>query len=430
MSARLECARCGNVYPIDEVRYVCSCGSALDVSHDLEALRPAVSRTLFDGRLRGAPAPDPSPMTASGVWRYRELILPVNPELIVSRPEGNTPLYHHPRLSSWAGVDALYFKHEGENPTGSFKDRGMTVGVTQARRLGARAVACASTGNTSASLAAYAALANLPAIVFIPAGKIAAGKLAQALAYGASTLQVEGDFDAAMRLVRQVCDELNIYLLNSLNPFRLEGQKSIVFELVHGLSWQPPDWIVLPAGNLGNTAAFGKALHEMSQLGLIERVPRIAAVQAEGANPFYRSFQTGFSQPVTVRAETIATAIRIGAPVSYDRAVRTMRWTNGLVTQVSDQEIMDAKAMVDRAGIGCEPASAAALAGVRRLVSEGVVRSDEQVVSVLTGNLLKDPGATVAYHTGEWPAARYANLPQQIPADIGAVRDVIERMLA
>jgi len=430
MSARLECARCGNVYPIDEVRYVCSCGSALDVSHDLEALRPAVSRTLFDGRLRGAPAPDPSPMTASGVWRYRELILPVNPELIVSRPEGNTPLYHHPRLSSWAGVDALYFKHEGENPTGSFKDRGMTVGVTQARRLGARAVACASTGNTSASLAAYAALANLPAIVFIPAGKIAAGKLAQALAYGASTLQVEGDFDAAMRLVRQVCDELNIYLLNSLNPFRLEGQKSIVFELVHGLGWQPPDWIVLPAGNLGNTAAFGKALHEMSQLGLIERVPRIAAVQAEGANPFYRSFQTGFSQPVTVRAETIATAIRIGAPVSYDRAVRTMRWTNGLVTQVSDQEIMDAKAMIDRAGIGCEPASAAALAGVRRLVSEGVVRSDEQVVSVLTGNLLKDPGATVAYHTGEWPAARYANLPQQIPADIGAVRDVIERVLA
>lgn len=429
MSARLECARCGNGYPLDEVRYVCDCGHALDVAHDLEALRPSVSRALFDSRLRGVPAPDASPLTASGVWRYQELVLPIEPQQIVSRPEGNTPLYHHARLSSWAGVDALYFKHEGENPTGSFKDRGMTVGVTQACRLGARAVACASTGNTSASLAAYAALAGIPAIVFIPAGKIAAGKLAQALAYGAHTLQVEGDFDAAMRLVRQVCDELSIYLLNSLNPFRLEGQKSIVFELIHGLGWQPPDWIVLPAGNLGNTAAFGKALYELTQLGLIERMPRIAAVQAEGANPFYRSFQLGFQQPVTVHAETVATAIRIGAPVSYDRAVRTVRWTNGLVTQVSDGEIMDAKAMVDRAGIGCEPASAAALAGVRRLVSEGVVRSDERVVAVLTGNLLKDPGATVAYHTGEWPAASYANLPRQVPADMGAVRRVIERVV-
>jgi threonine synthase len=338
-------------------------------------------------------------------------------------------LYNHPRLSRWVGMDTLYLKHEGENPTGSFKDRGMTVGVTQARLLGARAVACASTGNTSASLAAYAALAEIPAIVFIPAGKIAAGKLAQALAYGAHTLQVAGDFDAAMRLVRQTCDELNVYLLNSLNPFRLEGQKSIVFELVQGFGWQPPDWIVLPAGNLGNTAAFGKALYELKQLGLIERVPRVAAVQAAGANPFYQSFQMRFQERVHVQAETVATAIRIGAPVSYERAIRTMGWTGGLVAQVSDTEIMDAKAMVDGVGIGCEPASAAAVAGARKLVAEGTIRPDETVVAVLTGNLLKDPTATVAYHTGEWPDAAYANPPLSVGAEIGEVRRIIEKMV-
>jgi len=426
---RLECARCARVYPVDQVRYVCECGGALDVIHDLESLRPALSRALFDQRLRGAPCPHPTPVSASGVWRYRELVLPVRPEQIVSRPEGNTPLYHHARLSSWAGLDKLYLKHEGENPTGSFKDRGMTVGVTQARCLGARAVACASTGNTSASLAAYAALAGIPAVVFIPAGKIAAGKLAQALAYGARTLQVDGDFDVAMRLVRQTCDALGVYLLNSLNPFRLEGQKSIVFELLQGLSWQSPDWIVLPAGNLGNTSAFGKALVELSQLGLIERVPRLAAVQASGANPFYQSYLGGFQRPVTVAAETVATAIRIGAPVSYERAVRSLRSTNGVVTQVTDDEIMDAKAMVDSAGIGCEPASAAALAGVRRLVAEDVIRADQQVVAVLTGHLLKDPAATVAYHTGEWPRARYANPPRSVPAEVNAVRRLIEDLL-
>lgn len=426
MTVQLQCARCAAAYSIDLVRYLCDCGGLLDVSHDLEALRPEVNRHLFDGRLEGAPKPNVAPTINSGVWRYRELILPVTADAIVSRPEGNTPLYNHPRLSSWVGLDTLYLKHEGENPTGSFKDRGMTVGVTQAQLLGARAVACASTGNTSASLAAYAALAGIPAIVFIPAGKIAAGKLAQALAYGAHTLQVAGDFDAAMRLVRQVCDESNVYLLNSLNPFRLEGQKSIMFEIVQGFGWRPPDWIVLPAGNLGNTAAFGKALYELMQLGLIDRVPRVAAVQASGANPFYQSFQKGFRERINVKAETVATAIRIGAPVSYERAIRTMDWTHGLVTQVSDAEIMDAKAMVDGVGIGCEPASAAAVAGARKLAAEGVIRPNQTVVTVLTGNLLKDPMATVAYHTGEWPDAAYVNRPISVPADIRAVREVIE----
>ncbi|MCL4297892.1 MAG: threonine synthase [Anaerolineae bacterium] len=425
----LQCLHCHKSYPADEVRYLCECGGQLDVWHDLETLRPLVSRGLFDGRLSGAPGPRVTPTTNSGVWRYREIILPATLDTIVSRPEGNTPLYEHPRLSNWVGADALFLKHEGENPTGSFKDRGMTVGVTQAKLLGARAVACASTGNTSASLAAYAALANIPALIFIPSGKIAAGKLAQALAYGAYTLQIQGDFDDAMTLVQQVCNEMGVYLLNSLNPFRLEGQKSIPLEILQGFNWQSPDWIVLPAGNLGNTAAFGKALYEAQQLGLVDKIPRIAAVQAAGASPFYRSYQTNFAEHHTMKAETIATAIRIGNPVSYERAIRTLKWTDGIVTSVTDDEIMDAKAVVDRAGIGCEPASAAAVAGTRKLIAEGVIQPHETIVGILTGNLMKDPGATVDYHTGAWLNAQFANAPVQIGAELSEVRRVIEQRL-
>jgi threonine synthase len=425
----LQCLTCQNSYPADEVRYLCDCGSQLDVWHNLEALRPLISRGLFDGRLSGAPGPRVTPTTNSGVWRYREIILPATVDNIVSRPEGNTPLYEHPRLSNWAGSDALFLKHEGENPTGSFKDRGMTVGVTQAKLIGAKAVACASTGNTSASLAAYAALANLPSLIFIPSGKIAAGKLAQALAYGAQTLQVQGDFDDAMNLVQEVCTELGVYLLNSLNPFRLEGQKSIIFEILQGFQWQSPDWIVLPAGNLGNTAAFGKALYETHQLGLIDKLPRIVSVQAAGASPFYQSYQTHFAEHKTMKASTIATAISIGNPVSYERAIRTLKWTDGLVAVVSDDEIMDAKAMVDRVGIGCEPASAASVAGVRQLISAGVIQPHETVVGILTGHVLKDPGATVDYHTGTWPKAQFANPPIQVEPTLAAVRGIIEQRL-
>ncbi len=425
----LQCIRCQNSYPANEVRYLCECGGQLDVWHDLEALRSMISRGLFDGRLSGAPGPRVAPTANSGVWRYREIILPTTINNIVSRPEGNTPLYEHPDLSQWVGVTNFFLKHEGENPTGSFKDRGMTVGVTQAKILGARAVACASTGNTSASLAAYAALAGITAFIFIPAGKIATGKLAQALAYGAHTLQVQGDFDDAMRLVHQVCNEMDVYLLNSLNPFRLEGQKSIVFELLQGFRWQPPDWIVLPAGNLGNTAAFGKALYEAQQLGLIDKVPRIAAIQAAGASPFYQSYLDHFAERKTMKADTIATAIRIGNPVSYERAIRTLKWTDGIVTMVTDDEIMDAKAMVDKAGVGCEPASGASVAGVRKLVAAGVIQPDETVIGILTGHLLKDPTATVDYHTGAWPNAQFANAPVQVEPELGAVRQVIEQRL-
>lgn len=425
----LQCIRCQKTYSAHEIRYLCDCGGLLDVWHDLEVLRPQINRGLFDGRLSGAPGPRVAPTANSGVWRYREVILPATADTIVSRPEGNTPLYEHPRLSQWVGSKNLFLKHEGENPTGSFKDRGMTVGVTQARLMNARAVACASTGNTSASLAAYAALAEIPALIFIPAGKVAAGKLAQALAYGAHTFQIRGDFDDAMRLVRQVCDEMGIYLLNSLNPFRLEGQKSIVLEILQGFRWQPPDWIVLPAGNLGNTAAFGKALYEAQQLGLVDKVPRIAAVQAAGASPFYQSYLTNFAERKTMKASTVATAIRIGRPVSYERAIRTLGWTDGLVTAVTDNEIMDAKAMVDQVGIGCEPASAASVAGARNLIAEGIIKPEETVIGILTGNLLKDPAATVDYHTGAWPKARFANTPVQLEPDITAVRKVIEKKL-
>ena len=288
MDCWLECMSCGARYPLDEIRYECDrCGGLLDAQRDLSTLRGRATPGLFEGRRGDWQGPD-----ASGVWRYRELILPVSEPEIVTRPEGNTPLYRSPRLSTWTGIEDLQIKHEGENPTGSFKDRGMTVGITQARRLGCHAVACASTGNTSASLAAYGALAGMQVWVFVPEGKIALGKLAQAMAYGAHTLQIRGDFDAAMTLVREVCDVSGVYLLNSVNPFRIEGQKSIVFEMRQQRGWQPPDWIVLPAGNLGNTSAFGKALEEFKQLGFISKMPRLACIQAAGANHFTSVIRT------------------------------------------------------------------------------------------------------------------------------------------
>jgi threonine synthase len=324
-------------------------------------------------------------------------------------------------------MEEFFLKHEGENPTGSFKDRGMTVGVTQAKFLGMKAVACASTGNTSASMAAYAALVGMKAVVFVPEGMIAIGKLAQALAYGAITLQVKGDFDAAMALVREASPALELYLLNSLNPFRLEGQKTIVFELIHQLGWEPPDWIALPAGNLGNTAAFGKALKEMKEIELIKRVPRLLAVQAEGAAPFYLGFVSGFKKRERVKPQTVATAIKIGDPVSYERAVKAIRYTDGVVLSVSDREILDAKARVDRAGIGCEPASAASVAGVRKAVREGLIRPGERVVAVLTGHLLKDPGATLDYHLGRLEDIQpaYANRPIVVEADLVEVEKAL-----
>jgi threonine synthase len=392
----LHCIRCDRTYPADEIRYTCDCGGLLELRRPI-----TVGRDVFDARRTSR-----NPIDQSGVWRFREGVL--DGERIITHPEGATRLYER---------EGLFFKHEGENPTGSFKDRGMTVAVTQAVRLGARAIACASTGNTSASLAAYAAQAGLRAVVFVPSGKIAGGKLAQTLAYGALCLQVRGDFDAAMSLVREACDRLNIYLVNSINPFRIEGQKTIVWELLQDLGWEPPDWIVVPAGNLGNTSAFGKALREAYAACWIDRMPRLAAIQAAGANPFYLGFAEAFGARHRVTADTVASAIRIGDPVSWDRAVSAIRDTNGVVEQVTDDELMAAKRDIDRMGIGCEPASATTLAGVRKLRAAGVMKEGERIVCVLTGHVLKDTEAILK------------NVPKEQIVEIDANIEEVERAL-
>jgi threonine synthase len=418
--SRQQCASCRSVFPDTDAAPRCvNCGGLLEVLHPPPPVRGPELRAVFASRRGG------TPNATSGVWRYQEVVMPNAGDHIVSHPEGNTPLLARDRVSDWAGVGELFLKHEGHNPTGSFKDRGMTVGVTQARRIGARAVACASTGNTSASLAAYAAQAGIPALVFVPAGQVALGKLAQSLAYGARTLLVKGDFDQCLALVQQASERLGIYLLNSINPFRVEGQKTIALEALEQLGWDAPDWLVLPAGNLGNTAAFGKALREAWDLGLIARVPRIAAIQAEGASPFAQSFRAAFETRPKVKAETVATAIKIGDPASFDRAVATIRFTNGVVTAVSDADILDAKAVIDAAGVGCEPASAASVAGVRQLVRDGVIRKADRVVAVLTGHVLKDPGALLRYHQEMSPPPRFANAPVEIEPSIEAVERVL-----
>ena len=315
-------------------------------------------------RLRSAPASGASASSCCPGARDEE---------IVSHPEGNTPLVAREAVASFAGVRDLWLKHEGHNPSASFKDRGMTAALTQAKRIGALAVACASTGNTSASLAAYAAQAGIPAFVLVPEGRVSTGKLAQTLAYGAHMIRLRGDFDDCLELAREASERLGVYLVNSLNPFRVEGQKTIVLELLQQLGWEAPDWIALPAGNLGNTAAFGKALREAHALGLIDRVPRLLAVQAAGAAPFAAGFSDDFATRRRVRAETAATAIRIGDPASWDRAVDAIRFSNGHVAAVSDAEIFAAKRVIDSCGVGCEPASAASVAGVRVLAERGII---------------------------------------------------------
>ena len=303
----------------------------------------------------------------------------------------------------------------------------MTVGVTQARRIGATAVACASTGNTAASLAAYAAQGGLPALVLVPRDGVPTGKLAQALAYGAKTLLVRGDFDECLRLVEEASEHLGVYLLNSINPFRIEGQKTIILELLQQLSWESPDWIIFPAGNLGNTAAFGKALREARAWGLIERLPRLAAVQAAGAAPFARSFAEGFVERHRVKAATVATAIKIGNPASYDRAVVAIRETNGVVLSVPDAELLEAKAAIDASGVGCEPASAVSLAGLRQLVRSGQVKPADRVVAVLTGHILKDPDLLLRYHQEMDPPPPGANRPVEIEPTLAAVERVLQQ---
>ena len=418
--ALFKCIRCGNVTEPSDIM-VCECGGLMEVVHSF----PDVELKLFDDRLGELNSPH-----NSGVWRYKELVhpdLPIN--AVITRPEGNTNLYRRELLQQYTGIRNLSLKHEGENPTGSFKDRGMTVGVSVAVASGAKTVACASTGNTSASMAAYAAQAGLQGIVFIPEGEIAYGKLSQALAYGAKVLQVPGNFDDAMRIVRDGVDEIGYYILNSLNPWRIEGQKSIMIELLQQRKWNPPDWVILPAGNLGNTSAFGKAFRELKQLGLIGKVPRIASIQAEGASPFYELWRNHYDKLEPMEPQTVASAIKIGNPVSWEKASKVIKETNGVVEKVSDQDILDAKAMVDRSGIGCEPASAASVAGAKKLLSNEVIQPDDDVVCVLTGNLLKDSDTTVTYHLNrlEGFVANYHNSPIQVQASIRSIKQALNR---
>ena len=412
----LICPVCGARFDGFEVRHRCACGEPLEVER---ATAPTLAPADADARLVSR-----SPLDRSGVWRFREWVLPVDEAHVVTRQEGHTNLYPAPQVARWVGLDALHLKHEGENPTASFKDRGMTVAVSMARCLGRRRVACASTGNTSASMASYAAVAGMDAFVFIPEGKVAFGKLSQAMAFGAKTLQIAGDFDRAMKLVETLAREDDLYLVNSINPFRIEGQKAIAFELLQDLEWNVPDWVVLPGGNLGNNSAIARGFVELRRWGVIDRLPRIAVIQASGANPLYAAFSQGKKELVPVEAETLATAIRIGNPVSWRRSLRGLEATGGVVEEVTDQDIVDAKVQVDTAGIGAEPASCATVAGTKKLVERGVIGRSDRVCGILTGHLLKDPGTVVDYHRGALAgiASPAANPPIRVRAELPDVR--------
>jgi threonine synthase len=422
---------CRARFAITDVLYNCpKCGGLLEAEYDFSRIdAPALKKTWRERRMSNAP------LCQSGVWRYRELFPFIQDDShIVTLREGNTPLLDAPRAAEYGGLGKITFKHQGFNPTGSFKDNGMTAGAAQARRLGLKRVACVSTGNTSASMAAYASAGGLEPLIFIPHGNISYGKLAQALEYGAATYQVEANFDQILALVRILAERLGIYLLNSINPFRIEGQKSIVIEMMDQRDWNPPDWIVLPGGNLGNVSAFGKGLRELKALGFIDRMPRLAVVQAEGSSPFYEYMlhkgQTPFA--ANPHPETLATAIKIGDPVSWPKAEFEIKSSCGTVERVDEQEIADAKAVIGKCGIGCEPASAATLAGIRKLTAAGVIGYDSTVVAVLTGNVLKDPDYIYRYHTGQLQApdgspikANFGNKPIMVPNDPERIAELI-----
>ncbi len=447
---------CQATYGIDEVRTFCDrCGGLLDVAYDWDRL--PVPGSLKDFEQKWQQRHDPS--CFSGVWRFYELLPFTLKEHIVTVGEGQTLLQNAPVAAKFAGLreDCLFLQYEGMNPSGSFKDNGMSAAFTHAKRVGAQRAACASTGNTSASLAMYCAVSQLmKAVIFVGSGKIAYGKLSQALEYGALTVQIAGDFDDAMARVQEVSQRLGIYLVNSINPFRLEGQKTIMFRVLEGLRWEVPDWIVVPGGNLGNSSSFGKAFAELHQLGLIDRVPRLAVINAAGANTLYELYENRqvrwnqgnvrgetadeyFQQldAAGTKASTIASAIEINRPVNFTKCLRALDLCDGVVREVTDQQILDAKAMVGAGGIGCEPASAASVAGAKLLREQGIIAATDRVVCILTGHLLKDPTATVAYHTTDQEKfnevlgsrgvkrAEFANRAVVVPNDVDEIVKVI-----
>lgn len=395
----LECIRCHKKFPWDTVIYTCDrCGALLDVKYHFEEPNPEKWK---------------KPLS---VWRYEDFLPRVREK--VSLNEGGTSLYKCDRLAEKVGARKLWVKNEGENPTGSFKDRGMTVGVSLAKELGSKVVACASTGNTSASLAAYAAKAGLKCVVMIPSGKIALGKLAQAIMYGALVLAIEGNFDQALSLVEQSSKRLGLYLLNSLNPYRLEGQKTIAYEVVEQLG-ETPDAIILPVGNAGNISAIYKGLLEWKQLGLIEQMPRLIGIQAEGAAPIARAYKEGRKEVTFVEnPETVATAIRIGKPVNWEKALRAIYDTKGAAETVTDEEILQAQKLLARTeGIFVEPASAASIAGLIKALDVGLVDRDEKIVCVTTGHGLKDPDTPL----------KTCEKPIQVKPDIEVIEKIITR---
>jgi threonine synthase len=433
-AARLRCIACAATPASAGPDFRCpDCGDLLEFFFPELRLDPSSLKSIWLERCSSNKALD-----RSGVWRFREFLPPIAEEHVISLREGNTPLYELPRCSAIAGVDHLFAKHQGMNPTASFKDTGMTVAASAAHRGGFSWVACASTGNTSASMAAYGARGKMRSLVLIPEGKISWGKLSQALDYGALTCQLRTDFDGCVRILNELVRRKPVGLLNSVNPFRIEGQKTAAIELLEQLGWESPDHIIVPGGNLGNSSSIGKALLEMQDLKLISRLPKLSIIQAEGSNPFYRSVREfGGRKLEPVTAETQATAIRIGNPASWKKALRVLQATGGEVEQVSEIEIAAAKAEIGADGIGCEPASAVTLAGLKKLAKSGFVKRSESVVLILTGHLLKDPDFTIKFHRGdlfegtrdEAAADRLKALqraPIVLDAELGAVISALE----
>ena len=394
----LRCSACHLVAESTDALACTACGELLAFVVDTRALDAAAIDAT--ARLRRAST---DPRDRSGVWRYRELLPAVADDAITTLREGDVPLYDGPRGAAYAGVERLAYLHLGMNPTASFKDAGMTVAISRARERGARIAVCASTGNTAASMAAYAARAGMTAVVIAPVDGISAAKVAQTLDYGAHVVAVEGDFDDALRAVRAL-DPATVAVVNSVNPYRIEGQKTAAFVLLEQRRWTAPDWVMLPGGNLGNASALGKGFREARAIGLTSAAPRLGVVQASGAAPFARAWRED-AELVPVRAETDATAIRIGAPASWKKARAEVRESGGTVLDVDDAEIAEARAVIGRDGVGCEPASAASLAGLRRLVANGTVARDADIVCVLTGHVLKDTAYAERYHASAAPHA-------------------------
>lgn len=434
---RFRCIACGDLSEAASQDFRCAhCGDLIEITYPRwKEAEPDAEKLKAVWRQRRL---SQSAVDLSGVWRFRDLLPELGDEAnAITLREGNTPLYELPQCARITGVPRLFAKHQGMNPTASFKDAGMTVAATFARRAGFQWVACASTGNTSASMAAYAARGGMRSLVLVPEGKISWSKLSQALDYGAVTCQLRTDFDGCLRLLQELVLRAPVYQLNSINPFRLEGQKTLAIELLEQLDWQAPDHIIVPGGNLGNSSAIGKALLEMHELGLISRLPKLSVVQAEGANALVRTLrETGGKRLVSVQADTRATAIRIGNPASWKKAAHVLEATGGACEQVTEIEIAQAKAEIGAEGIGCEPASAVTLAGLKKLVRQGFVKREESVVLVLTGNLLKDPDYTIDFHrgelfkgTGDESASAALNSLRRPPIVLDATLDAVMRTL-